>query len=378
MGRHVCHATVLPGLEKLAQLELGAMAVDADAHEGFLRFSATDAQLYRLHLRSRLLTRVFVRVGGFEARTWSELAAGLRSLDWPRYLPERAALCVEVICRRSRWRHTGRIAEAAAEALGRSLHNGAEADGARVARIQLRIEGPRVTARVDASGERLDRRGYRRRTGPAPMRPTLAAGVLAAAGWRGDAPLIVPMCGSGTLAIEAAMIAARLSPGLGRDFALMHWPGFRPKVFAREREKAEGMVVRSARPVVEASDIDARILESARLNAESAGVEGRIAWSVADFFALRPAGAGGLVVLNPPYGRRLRVAVRQFYGRIGRHLRTAFAGWRAIVLCPDAAAREALGKGAGNALLRARHGGRWVEAVALRPVSEDAEGGPCR
>jgi putative N6-adenine-specific DNA methylase len=206
----------------------------------------------------------------------------------------------------------------------------------------------RFTFSADASGEILHRRGARVETGEAPLRETLAAGLLALAGWKPWTPLVDPMCGAGTIVIEAAMQAMGRAPGAERAFAMERWP------LATDRDVAAtlhalravaraGMIFVGDTPdaPIVGSDRDARTIESARRNAERAGVAGRLTLTCRDADAARPPAATGLVITNPPYGRRLgdpRAAARG-YRDLGRLLRAHFRGWRAAVVTP--AKREA-------------------------------------
>jgi putative N6-adenine-specific DNA methylase len=238
-------------------------------------------------------------------------------------------------------------------------------EGAAMTTVYVRGVGDRFTFSVDASGELLHRRGARTEIGAAPLRETLAAGVLALAGWSPAEPLCDPMCGAGTIPIEAALVAADRAPGLERPFAATRWPLFaaRPEV---ERALVEEARTRAGRgpvapPTITGSDRDPRLVESARRNAERAGVAAYVAFTCADLDAVHAPAPSGLVVVNPPYGRRLgfrdpvRSAprrggaaasprlVERAYRDLGRALRARFAGWRAAVLVPERTPPAALG-----------------------------------
>ena len=208
----------------------------------------------------------------------------------------------------------------------------------------LRGVDDRFTFSADASGERLHRRGARVETGAAPLRETLAAGLLALAGWRPDMALVDPMCGAGTIVIEAAMQAIGLAPGGERAFAMERWPLAADAAVAatltalrdeaRAGARAPGATPEAA-PIV-GSDRDARMIESARRNADRAGVSARVTLACRDADAARPPAPTGLVITNPPYGHRLgdpRAAARG-YRDLGRVLRAHFRGWRAAVVTP--------------------------------------------
>jgi putative N6-adenine-specific DNA methylase len=202
------------------------------------------------------------------------------------------------------------------------------------------------TFSVDASGERLHRRGARLEIGAAPLRETLAAGLLALAGWDPSVPLVDPMCGAGTIVIEAALQALDRAPGIdrafGQGFAIDGWPLFSGGAAATAaailRDQARGRI-RAALPApIVGSDHDARAIESAQRNADRAEVGAALTLASRDITDARPPGASpGLVIANPPYGRRLsdpRAAVRT-YRELGRVLRAHFRGWRAAIVIPQ-------------------------------------------
>jgi putative N6-adenine-specific DNA methylase len=235
--------------------------------------------------------------------------------------------------------------------------------------VLVRGEGDRFTFSVDASGERLHRRGARVEIGAAPMRETLAAGLLALAGWDPSQPLCDPVCGAGTLAIEAALQAIDRPPGLDREFALEDWPLFAASGGAESaaalRARARARIRATAPAPIAASDRDPAAIDSAGRNAARACVAAHIAFACRDLGDARPpAEAPGLIIANPPYGRRLgdpRAAVR-VYRDLGRLLRAHFRGWRAAIVVP------ARLPGAGDALRltlpdrhRLRNGGLPIE-----------------
>ncbi len=365
MGMHDAFAVTLPGLESVAAAELRALGVDASEEQGGVAFSASDDALYRIHLRARSITRVRIRLGEAGALSIPELYDKTRRQPWERFLFRDACPKIAADARQSRLTHTGRIADAVRDGIrARLAAHGRRGDADGAAGVHVRLVRNRCVFSVDASGERLDRRGWRLDPGPAPMRETLAAAMLMAAGYTGEEPLLAPFCGSGTLAIEGAMIAARIAPGLQRGFAFERWPCFKARRWQRARERALAMRREPlASPPVLASDLDAAALARTRANAVRAGVDGLLRCERQDALALvPPPGAdGGLIVCNPPWGERLADggAAARLYARLGAHLRAAFPGWRAAIVCARASQSRALGGSA--PLLRAMHGGKWIE-----------------
>jgi putative N6-adenine-specific DNA methylase len=201
-----------------------------------------------------------------------------------------------------------------------------------------RIEHDQLTLSADTSGALLHRRGYRQAVAKAPLRETLAAAMLLASGWDMRSPLIDPFCGSGTIPIEAAMLARRIAPGRGRTFAFRHWPHFEAALWS-------GLVARAAEGeldrvpgVIRASDRDAGAARAALANAERAGVEGDVDVSQHAMSDIEPAGSRGWCITNPPYGVRVGdPSVRNLYAQLGNVLRKEFLGWQLVLLSADRA-----------------------------------------
>ena len=340
-------AVVAPGLEAIAQRELEGLPDVADiaAETGGVAWTGPTASGYRVNLWSRVATRVLARVGEVEAREFGKLRHRAARLPWPTFVAAGASVAARASASHCRLYHTGGLAEAAVHAVGDAVRGTRPAKRDEEADVTLLVRGvdDRFTFSIDASGERLHRRGARVETGAAPMRETLAAGLLALAGWQPGTPLVDPMCGAGTIVIEAAMQALGRAPGAGRAFAMEHWPiaadpTIAPALSALRDEAAADRPTVDETPAapILGSDRDARMIESARRNAERAGVVARIALTCRDADAARPPSPTGLVITNPPYGRRLgdaRAAARG-YRDLGRLLRAHFRGWRAAVVTP--------------------------------------------
>jgi putative N6-adenine-specific DNA methylase len=190
---------------------------------------------------------------------------------------------------------------------------------------------------ADSSGALLHRRGYRQAIAKAPLRETLAAAMLIGSDWPGSASLIDPMCGSGTIPIEAALMARRIAPGLNRPFAFQQWPGFDAEAWERMVTQARDQQLPASPVDLRGSDRDAGAVEAARANAERAGVGADLAIEQLPVSAMSPAKGNGWIVTNPPYGVRVGEAasVRDLYAALGNVLRARFAGWTVGVLSPD-------------------------------------------
>jgi putative N6-adenine-specific DNA methylase len=363
-GRLTWFAVVAPGLEEVARRELAALpeATDVRGVDGGVEWRGPPSSGVRANLWSRTVTRVLVRVGDVDAREFGKLRRGLARLPWAPFVPAGATIAVRATASKCRLYHTGAIAESVVLGLGDVVRDVSAAPKAKpdddgeeavsadapTTTVYVRGVGDRFTFSVDASGELLHRRGARTEIGAAPLRETLAAGVLALADWSPAEALCDPMCGSGTIPIEGASWALDRAPGLDRAFATARWPLYadRPEL---ERALLEDARARAAAPraaiVVAGSDRDPKVVESARRNAARAGIGAHVAFTCADLADARAPAPTGLVVVNPPYGRRLGDPRRidRAYRDLGRALRARFAGWRAAVLVPARTPPAALG-----------------------------------
>ena len=352
-------AVAAPGLEEVVRVEVAALegVTAVRVVDGGVEFGGPLEVGMRANLWLRVATRVLLRLGAVEAREFAQLRHRARRLPWDRYLDGERPLRVEAVSSRSRLYHTGALAEtvalAAADAVpGVKLAAGKGEDDAEdgappAARVLVRGQQDRFVISVDTSGELLHRRGWRLEAGRAPLRETLAAGILALAGHDPAAPFVDPMCGAGTIVLEAAARALGRAPGLGRAFAFEGWPAFEGAAWDRLRDQAHAAAKAVALPApVHGYDRDERAVEIARRNAARAGLGDQVVIEQAELGAAAPpAGGPGLVVVNPPYGPRL--AARTRGGReapgIARALRATFPGWRAGLLVAAPAAPRALG-----------------------------------
>lgn len=356
LGRpQVFYAATPPGMERLCAVELAGMGLTPETEspdKGGVLFSGRIPDVYRANLHLRLANRVLMRLDEFTAANFRHLAKKTAAFPWELYLHAGAPIRIHVAARRSRLMHTAAVAEhvqsGLAERLARvSADAGPCPPDAVFQRIYVRGEEDRWTISLDSSGELLHKRGVKILGGAAPVRETIAAAVLALAGYRPGDPLVDPMCGAGTFSLEAAMMAGRVPAGWFRDFAFRGWPCFRPARWNNIRREAEKEFIQVHRPVVFASDIHpARCLalensfQAHPLFLDAAQVR------TGDFFALRPSDLDipqdrvpdGLIVLNPPYGRRLgtKSLVPALIADIGRKLKQDFQGWRIALMVPDA------------------------------------------
>jgi len=271
-------AITAPGLEALAVAELRALGLaTGDVEPGGVPFAADAAALCAANLRLRTVSRVVVRVASFPARAFHELERKAARVPWERFVAAGGAAAFRVTCRKSRLYHSDAVAERLAAAVARvgatavrAVGDDADDDAGHADHADalpqlfvVRVLHDRVTISADASGALLHRRGWRQAVAKAPLRETLAAAMLIASGWAPAMPLVDPMCGSGTIAIEAALLARRIAPGLGRDFALRRWPELDTSVWAAEVARAESERLPAAPAPIVGSDRDAGAIRRA-------------------------------------------------------------------------------------------------------------------
>jgi len=370
VGNLACYAVVTPGLEAIAAAELQELAAhDIEAGEGGVSFSATMDGLFRINLRSRVCTRILIRLASFRALSFPELYNKSKKVAWEHYLGADTSVSVRVSCSHSKLVHSGRAETAISDAIADRLGFAVQ-DAAYEQQVLLRIDNNQCTLSLDTSGDRLDRRGYRMHSGKAPVRETIAAAILQWMDWQPDEPLLSPMCGSGTFAVEAAWMLQKRASGLEHAFPFSHWPSLKEKRWQRALEKARAMKSDHSACIM-ASELDAGILKQAQGNAAQAGVADLITFQRLDVRKMRQPErieTPGLIVCNPPYGDRVKsdagVDVKGIYADLGDVFRRHFSDWRIAVMVPDQSCEKALGlKVRGR--LKIKHGGKWVHVLRL-------------
>lgn len=330
----------------------------ADVRERALgvEFSGPLEVAYRACLESRVAARVFLVLAEFDAPTDESFYEAVRAFDWRPHVDPRSTLACDFSGKHPALTHTRfgalRLKDGICDQLRDSAGSRPDIATDRPAvRVHAHANGPKVTVSLDLSGEGLHRRGYRTEAGEAPLRENLAAGMLLRAGWpekcANASEFLDPMCGSGTLVIEAAMVAARMAPNARRSyFGFLEWRGHEAATWERVKQAALAREIKPEIPL-RGQDADGAVLEAARANAARAGLADCVSFTRAQLRDARPLAAsegetprGGFLAANPPYGVRLedRDAARALMKEFGALLREHFSGWEAVILAgsPDA------------------------------------------
>ena len=339
MQKQVNHYFVVtaPGFENICAQELADLGIQPiNTIRGGVEFEGGLQELYRANLWLRSASRILVRLGEVAARDYPILFQRLLRLPWGRFIKPGTVCDIRVVSRGSRLVHTGRIAEVCQSAIEKSLGKKCGEHGS-TQKIFIRMSDNRCQVSVDSSGEHLHRRGYRHARVAAPLRETLAAGCLLACDYDGSAPLLDMMTGSGTFAIEAALIALHQAPGKGRDFAFMTWPKYRSGLWQQlllEAQREEKSTIPS--PIL-AVDNNPKAIAAVQKNLETIGLDGVIHLSCGNMQQLQPQFSTGLMICNPPYGERLgkNATLSALYHDLGRIYGKVFADWQGAIICPE-------------------------------------------
>ncbi|MDH3301353.1 MAG: class I SAM-dependent RNA methyltransferase [Acidimicrobiia bacterium] len=365
-----------PGLEQLCAAELKSLGLrPKPAGPGLVEFEANVRQLYAANVWLRTAGRIVVRLATFRATDFVHLQDHAAKIDWARWIEPGRAPRFRISTSQSKLYHTKAIAQ--------RLHQVSlpPSIGEPEQLFIVRISRNTVTISVDASGEALHHRPWRIDLGDAPLRPTMAAACLQAVGWDGNRPLIDPFCGSGTFAVEAALMALGLPAGGEREFAFHTWPSFDTGAWASVAGSVQAAHEaassdQAARPEIVASDRDPAMVAATEANAARAEVAHLITAEERVVSHLRGRSGSGLIITNPPYGKRLGSAkLTRLYGRLGAVARERLPEFDLAVLTAHRKlALEA--DGAAEPVLAFRHGGLGVKLyrrAARPPGSEPSE-----
>lgn len=334
-------ATVARGLEALAVTELETLGAE-QVVPGFcgVAFAGDLALLYRVNLWSRLAFRVLMQLAEVPCHDADDLYAGIQSIDWRPYLTPDLTFAVDATGKNRRLNHTHftalQVKNAVVDQQRQHWGDRSTIDTQHPeVRLNVHIHDDTATVSLDSSGSSLHRRGYRPAVGAAPLKESLAAALVTLTGWAGDVPLIDPLCGSGTLPLEATMMALQVAPGIFREgFGFQTWPNFDGDLWDRLWQEAEASRGEDLGVWIGGCDRDPAVIQQARLNAQRCDLEEQVTFWAADLADLEAPADSGYLLCNPPYGERLGADedLGAFYKLLGNVLKQRFKGWTAFVL----------------------------------------------
>ena len=337
-------ATAAAGLEAVVGREIRNLGLECQVENGRVRFEATVETIIETNLWLRAADRIKIVVGNFPAKTFEELFQGIFALDWENYLPLGAKFPIaKAKCVKSKLHNEPSVQAISKKAVVKKLQkhyarpegvplmeNGAEF------KIEVSILKDVATVLIDTTGSSLFKRGYRTEKGGAPIKENMAAAILLLSNWYPDKPLIDPTCGSGTFCIEAAMIGMNMAPGLHRHFAFEEWNWVDSDLVGCVRARSLGQIKQDIQLDILGTDIDARMVEIAKRNAEEAGVSEQIVFKQMRLQDLHTNKINGVIISNPPYGERLLNddAVTKLYQEMGQTF-APLKTWSKFILTSD-------------------------------------------
>jgi putative N6-adenine-specific DNA methylase len=343
-------ATTMHGLEHLLADELGLLgAEDIKVLNRAVGFKGEMDIIYKANLRCRTALHILRLIENFPVRNQKEFYDRVRGIDWSVLMNSDQTMAVHAVISHSVFTNSRYVEQVAKDAVVDQFRQrygkrpSVDLDSPAI-NIHIHIAGENCDVLIDSSGDSLHRRGYRRSTGPAPINEVLAAGLVLLSGWQPSQPFFDPMCGSGTIAIEAALMGLSIPPGKFRKkFGFMQWPEYEENIW-------QGILAesRSGSPSgdihIEAADISETMVRISQQNIRNAGLDHIINVSRRDFRKSDPPCLNGTLVTNPPFGERINVANLQHqYTQIGDVLKGRYDGWSAWILASDKEALKFLG-----------------------------------
>ena len=343
-------AKTVDGLEEVMARELRDLgAEDIDLLKRGISFTGDKRLLYLANYKCRTALRILVPVSSFRASTEAMLYDGVRAIPWEKWLDFRGKFAVDSVISFSPFSHSGYVSLKAKDAIADRFRDkfGKRPDVSTSdpdLRINVHLFKEECTVSIDSSGASLHLRGYRKVQTEAPMNEVLAAGIILLSDWDRKAPLIDPMCGSGTILIEAALMAGKVPSGYYRPlFGFERWKDFDNRLWEQVKRECEEQIVEPSVPI-RGYDRDEKAIEASLSNIEEAGVENFVKVEKADFNTTPPPYPGGFLLTNPPYGERIKVEdLKLFYKELGDVLKKNFAGYTAWLLGSDQEALKFIG-----------------------------------
>ncbi len=350
--KHTFFATCAPGIEPVLHREARALKLPkAERQVGGVFFQGTMKDAWRANFEMRTAIRVLRRLSRFDADDDMQLYKNVRRVDWSQFLAADGTFFVDAQCRESELDHSQYVAQRVKDGVvdGFRAQTGRRPKVAKEnadLRIHAHIWRDRCTLSVDTSGDSLHKRGWRVYQGRAPLAETLAAAVLLYSGWDQRAPVVDLFCGSGTLLIEAAMMAANIPPGAWRDFGFENWADHNAAGFKSYMQKRMQQIRKAGKMKFEGRDLNREHIEGAIANAAAAHVSDWINFERGDAFHFEAkAGWNGWMISNLPYGLRVGdpAQIEDMHHRFGAQLRKDCAGYHASILTGDRRLAHALG-----------------------------------
>lgn len=342
-------AKTFKGLEPVLATELERLgAKDIVSLNRAVSFKGDLALLYKANLWLRTALRILRPLSTFRCRNEVELYSGIMAIPWDRYFSVDDTLAIDTVVKSDHFPHSLYAGLKAKDAIVDQFRNtygkrpSVDTQNPTI-QIHIHLMDSQCTVLLDSSGESLHRRGYRKHTNIAPLNEVLAAGMLLLAGWDGQTDFVDPMCGSGTLPIEAALIAYNIPPGIFRaSFAFEKWKDFDKELF--ETIYNDDSTQRGFSHTIYGSDLSATSVKIAMENAKMAAMHQKIVFSEKPFEELKAPAEGGLLVTNPPYGERMtKFDMGAFYTVIGNTLKHNWKGWDAWMISSNIEALKSVG-----------------------------------
>jgi putative N6-adenine-specific DNA methylase len=332
-------AKTFHGLEQVLAGELEALgATNINVLKRAVSFDANKELLYRSNLQLRTAIRILQPLTTFKARNDEELYRAVKAYDWSPYLRDDQTLAIDPVVFSRFFTHSKYVALKVKDAICDQFR---DKSGKRPSvdlqrpnlMINVHVAEDQFTLSMDSSGQPLNRRGYRTKEHPAPINEVLAAGMVMLSGYDGSQPFLDPMCGSGTIVMEATMIAARMAPNLKRkEFGFMRWNNYDESLWKKIFDEAQAQV-RTPPQRINGSDMALSAIDVSRHSALDFGLKQYIDFEVAPFSEVLPKGKNGIAIMNPPYDERMKSKdIVMLYTQIGDQLKQRFSGWNAWVI----------------------------------------------
>ena len=314
------------GMEKMLAREITNLGYEIiKTEDGRITYKTDEFGIAKSNMWLRCAERVHLKIAEFEAKSFDELFENTKRINWSRYIPYGAQFPISKASSiKSKLYSTpdvqAIVKKAIVESLKKSyLEDGLLKEDKEKYPIFVFIHKDKVTISIDTTGDALHKRGYREKANKAPIRETLAAGLIYLTPWKAGRVLVDPMCGSGTILIEAAMIGINMAPGLNREFISEKWRTLDKKIWWDVRKDAFNKIDNESNFKIYGYDIDEESIDIARENAEIAGVDEYIEFNVGDATQFKSEDEFGFIITNPPYGERLedKDSVKQLYKELG-------------------------------------------------------------